>query len=81
MMRMAGRFSALAGRHRHVPGTDLVSATRGIPVADRRPASLRHQPSLRRPLGGGSRALATLTVAVVALLLRMDEQIQQLSKR
>jgi pimeloyl-ACP methyl ester carboxylesterase len=67
MMRMAGRFSALAGRHRHVPGTDLVSATRGIPVADRRPASLRPRSPLRWPLGGGSRALAPLTVAVLAL--------------
>ncbi len=68
MMRLASRFSALAGRHRHVTGTELVSATRGVAVADCRPVSLRHQPALRRPSGGGRRALATLTVAVVALI-------------
>jgi pimeloyl-ACP methyl ester carboxylesterase len=67
-MRLAGRFSALARRHRHVTGMDLVRATRCVPVADRRPVSLRSQPPLPRPLGGGSRALATLTVAVVALI-------------
>jgi len=50
-MRLSGRFSALAGRHRHVPGTDLVSATRGVPVTDGRPVLLRHQPPPRRPLG------------------------------
>ncbi len=37
-------------------------------MADRRPVSLRHQPRLRRSLGGGSRALVTLTVAVLALI-------------
>ena len=65
MMRSTGRFSALAGRNRHVTGTDLVSATRGVSAPGRRRVPLRHQ--LWR-LVGSSRGLATLTVAVVALI-------------
>ena len=68
MKRLAGRFSALAGRHRHVTGTDLVGATRSVSAPGRRRVFLRHQLCHRRRVGGGSRGLAALTVAVVSLI-------------
>ena len=69
MIRLAGRFRAVAGRHRHDSRTDLAGATRVVLVtADCRPVSLRRQPPRGRRSRGGSRVLATLTVVVAALI-------------
>jgi pimeloyl-ACP methyl ester carboxylesterase len=72
MIRLASRlsrFSAAAERYRHGTGTDLVGAASGVAVmAARRPVSPGRRLPLGRRLPSGWRALATLTVAVAALI-------------
>ncbi len=69
MIRLPGRFSALAERRRHLPATNPADATSSVTLmASRRLVSLRHQPRLGRRSRGGLRALVTLTVAVAALI-------------